>query len=602
MSIRPLFDEIRLVQKNHPSPRLGLYLGLSNQDSEFIKRDSLANAAYLLGSGLLLLVVILTVTVSISLAFGATITGYHFPVSVAGAVLGIIAFGRRLRLNTPKINGCAVAFVVLVAAAIGVSLYFFDISFDGQNYHQEGILRLTSGWNPYYQSLVGEYPGYASGDGVLEKRGLFKGHLLTHYAKGPWLQGSAIVSATRRIETAKTTNLLLLSASWLLALSLLLRVAKLPRYLTFSFATLAAFNPVSTCQALSHYVDGQLSSLMLILLVAMLMSALHLGLFATGVAALSILLLVNVKFTGVVYAAVLIAAFGVTVFLLSGPRAAMTRSGGLLLGYLFGVLLIGFNPYLTNTLNHGNPFYPLAGDRKVDILTVINRPRAFENMNRLQALGHSVFSASGYGELRPKLPFSVTSQRELWTFTGGDTRLGGWGPLFSGLTVLGALGLIAVLLSSDNRALKYGTVACVISLLATVLVNPEPWWARFTPQLWLVPLAIFLACYLSGISHLRKLAMISLLVTFVNIVLVAVPYVKGNISKTSKVRHELHTLQSAQNHHLYVYFDSFVASRARLSEAGLEYTRVHSLGNLPCSSPLVLAGSYNNVKYCMHAN
>jgi hypothetical protein len=37
-------------------------------------------------------------------------------------------------------------------------------------------------------------------------------------------------------------------------------------------------------------------------------------------------------------------------------------------GFLVGIILVGYSPYVKNALYHSYPFYPLAGPNSVDII------------------------------------------------------------------------------------------------------------------------------------------------------------------------------------------------------------------------------------------
>jgi hypothetical protein len=157
----------------------------------------------------------------------------------------------------------------------------------------------------------------------------------------------------------------------------------------------------------------------------------------------------------------------------------------LALGVLaFGVLAIGFRPYVTNIRAHGHlvDFGPVGG---------VGRPYGFRALPSPAMLAASVFArteADPYPEL--KLPV-VVWPHELRSMGAPDPRIGGFGPLFA-LELLVAL-LAAGLGVVRQRALAIRNPAFVIAVGLAVIsaAFPEPWWARFVPFFWAVP--IFLA-------------------------------------------------------------------------------------------------------------
>ena len=58
---------------------------------------------------------------------------------------------------------------------------------------------------------------------------------------------------------------------------------------------------------------------------------------------------------------------------------------------IFSVCIIGFNPYVTNTINNGNPLYPLAGKDKIDIMTP-NTPASFRYDGQFEKLIKSLLA------------------------------------------------------------------------------------------------------------------------------------------------------------------------------------------------------------------
>ena len=70
------------------------------------------------------------------------------------------------------------------------------------------------------------------------------------------------------------------------------------------------------------------------------------------------------------------------------------------------------------------------------------------------------------------------------------------------------------------------------------------------------------------------------------------PYIKA-----VRLNRQLCSL-SEQEAPLTVYFSKFYADRARLDEAGINYSTVFSEEKLPCDNPETLVGSFWAVKFC----
>jgi hypothetical protein len=166
-------------------------------------------------------------------------------------------------------------------------------------------------------------------------------------------------------------------------------------------------------------------------------------------------------------------------------------------------VLAGYNPYVQNVADHGHPFHPIMGaegfDKDSTHWPANNWPVNFEGTTSLERLFLSLFSrAADESIIEPegdsavlKVPFTV-SVSEIRPYMGSDTRIAGFGPLFSGALVLAAVTLGLLIIGSRRpppNTLR-ATVLLVVLLAVTVAVNPESWWARFAPQIWLVPVVI----------------------------------------------------------------------------------------------------------------
>jgi len=112
-------------------------------------------------------------------------------------------------------------------------------------------------------------------------------------------------------------------------------------------------------------------------------------------------------------------------------------------------------------------------------------------MNRLERLLVSLFSESELvPSIRLKVPFTF-SFREIDSFTFPDARLGGFGPVFGGALLLSAA-VLFVLFWNYRRQLHRAASLLVLNglIVLSALSFSEAWWARFAPQIWMVPTTI----------------------------------------------------------------------------------------------------------------
>ncbi len=452
-----------------------------------------------------------------------------------------------------------------------------DVTWDGQTYHQEAVIELARGWNP-----LRAYAAPAT----------FTSHdFVTNMAKGSWTVAAAIDRLGGGLERAKLQGLALGAAAFLAVLAALLALTSLSAGAAAACALLAALNPVAVCQAFSFYVDGQVGALLTAFLALAGLLVLRGGLVPLLGMVAATIVLASVKLTGVPYA-VLAWAIAAAAALLAWDRRAGAALG--LVGaaaVALSVLGPGWNPYVTNTLHFGHPFYPVAGPRGQDIVRT-SRPEAFAGMTRFGRLGRSIFAVSASrieSGWQLKVPFTLMGD-EATKFHAPDVRLGGFGPFFSGALVLS----IAAVALARRRAAAVALLLAA-AILATVLVTAEGWWARFAPQLWLVPLVLALAPLSTpGRRGARWIGAAVLLALAVNVGVVGVSHFTRNDWEQRALERQLDRMRAAREP-VRVELDRFEAVGVRLTEAGVRWTQVR--GPMPCPDPEELVGSFS-VRFC----
>lgn len=516
-----------------------------------------AHYGMLIGSFLLAVLVLNLIGATLLFAVGGRLSPLTMAASAcaAGPLLwrqlgGAAGIGR-----TSAFAGLLAGVTLTVAAALFISGIFYDLSYDGQNYHQEAVIALADGWNPLYDDLTGAVHSL----------------WIAHYPKGPWINAAGLYRLTGDIEYGKAVNLLLLAASFALCYAVLAGLKRIGPKRAAVLGALIAANPVVLNQAFSFYTDGQLYSALLIFLFLVYLAYVRASGVVLLMLAFSTVLVVNTKFTGLVYAVVLGA--GLLVWLrgsgVSGRGAAVAKV--VAASAVLGVVAVGFNPYITNTASHGHPFYPVAGNRAVDILTP-NTPKAVLADNRVKALTLSLFSRSEGAPATKaaplKLPFSI-SLSEVKTFRRPDTRIGGFGPLFGGMVIIALVIFVAAYRRSTKKTVA--AAACGVLILASVLMNPAAWWARYVPQLWLLPFsALLLTYHVPGDRLLRALRAVLVWSAVANSTLVAGAYCYAQHRDTAALDRQLRAL-AAEAEPVVVEFSSFRSNRLRFEKHGISY-------------------------------
>ena len=263
-------------------------------------RDRLSQFTLLLASTYLLFYALVLILSSILLLAGGQLSILITPAAgfMALGYFGILA-NRCLKLN---IRTIMLGYGILVAVVLSVYLLsatVYDLSWDGRDYHQKAIYELMQGWNPIYQ---------------LQDTGIaYRDNWLNHYPKGPWIAAASLNMLAGNIEAGKSFNLLLISAVFLASFSVLLSFPRLKTWEAFLISALIAANPVSVYQSFSYYIDGQVSSIFILLVLLLIKLIKQPDLISITMMGCAIVIGLNIKLTAGAYAALLL---GTTMVLL----------------------------------------------------------------------------------------------------------------------------------------------------------------------------------------------------------------------------------------------------------------------------------------------
>ena len=311
----------------------------------------------------------------------------------------------------------------------------------------------------------------------------------------------------------------------------------------------ATLNPVAIYQISSFQIDGHVACLFSILTFSLLrVLALepgsHDGWVATG---LAFLCLAAAKTSGVFYGS---AVLGIFALFWLGKKLVVKKEGVVLVG-LLGLLICaglalrswGQNralswDYLRQAMGSG-PGYGFGGGA--------SEIEAIRRMSPLEKFASSAFSRTeiSVSEARIKLPFEL-GRRELRVFEEltPDPRAGGFGPWYGTALLLAGLGCL--MLVFDGRVAYWPGWFLFLATAASSF-GSQVWWARWTPQNWLLLVAMLMTMFApqpqSGSAEasavgkvrrlqdagLRVLAGLACWATLVNVLLVAFYYGVGMV-------------------------------------------------------------------------
>jgi hypothetical protein len=524
-------------------------------------RPPLPGFAVLLGGAILTFLFLIVAISELGWILRVPIHAFVLPCALVASCL-VTGWGARIYFPHPIRATLAVSalLVLLVAASAGISRAFYDVSYDGQAYHQEGVYQLAHGWNP----LFNPYITPVSIDQNVK---------LIHFTKGPWIIAAAMYRLTGRIETGKFANLLLVVAVFSITLGAFGSSRKRLSAWPFVMAVLVAANPVALCQILTFYVDGQMASLLACLVALLLLCATDSNLWVSLLLFEAVVLIIQVKFTGLVYATLFLAGFMALLAWQKRPWRKPFLVALLALG--LGMFVFGKNPYVFNTFENGHPFYPFFGKGDFPRINLIpTTPPEFLKANRAANLAASIFSRSR--EWPPqstlKAPWQVT--RDEWAaFEEPDALVGGFGPLFPAALVL-SLAILAISMWRGGATPRIAAAGSLM-IIASVLPLTACWWARYAPQVWLVPL-VALAPLGGAVEkpHLRRFSWLVLFILGANVAGISWVNFRANLKATRDVADTLTDLRSHAP--FKVALGNFRSNRFRLQEAGIPFVEVEA--------------------------
>lgn len=462
--------------------------------------------------------------------------------------------------------------IVIVALALAAPLLTltWDNTGDSLNYHQPAIIEMAAGANPVYDDLS-----------VIWSE---------HYPHAAWVFSAGVYSLTGVLGLARLLHVLSALAAFGAAAFAFLRFTRVRPWISYTLAVVVALNPVLLYQVATHMLDGEIAGLGVCLLMLAIDFSREGGSHKREVVATGIMvavLVANLKFTGLVFVATLIAFVWASALIRrSEPSPARTKSATLMLVALAcGILILGFSPYVENTIEHKNPLYPMFSGVPGTDVSAHRPPDSREKSAPVAFVMSLLDHTSGWenqGPFQVKNPFSVT-RAEVDASAGGSPLRGGFGPLF--LLALSGSAVLAVLYLADSRRMDYSLrprrlAAILIVVTALTLLMVEAWLARVAPLFYIVPALVALAAFTGEKGSSRTVRALAFAVI---VVLVA------NIAIVSYANARLYRSQIVQRNEVLAALDSRHVSEMAMNpgfnfEEGAKEslrTRIKDLGVLP---------------------
>jgi hypothetical protein len=502
------------------------------------------------------------------------------PVATILSLAGGYWLAKREGLSKKYLLISLAIYLIIIFISLIAANAFYDMSWDGLWYHQTAVYQMSHGWNPLRDPLHNFTPHLSE--------------WLRFYAKGPWYVDLAIFETTNNIEMAKAAVPMTFALTFLAGFALMTELG-LNKRNSAIISALIILNPVITCELVSYLVDGLMISFLFISISAMVGWYRKPSTLLILIAIMSAVLCINSKFTGLVYLCFFVAMGGI--YILIKERKRFLKY--LIIystAFIIGILIFGWNPYVTNTINRGNPFYPILGSSAYpslgamgqDPIELYETPHNMMGRNRFLRLAYAVFGRPGAQPYLPgqnavlMLPLDI-GWKDFQLYYFHDVRISGFGPLFSGVLLLSII-LLVFVLSQKNSPGLFIILLCS-AIILSLLVSPHTWWARYGPQLWFLPIVDITTGFFFTHSRIvfwftRVLAAILL----INAILIASVHFSWEIEATQTTNKQLSLLK--QSGDVGVDFQYFREPFSeRLLNAGVTF---HIMRPLQCDKPVEL--------------
>ena len=498
--------------------------------------------------------------------FNIEVSKYYVPAALVGTLGFGYFFAQWQGLVGRAIYLPCTIFLVLLVFSIGISVAFYDMSWDGLWYHQTAVYKMADGWNPVRQPMI---------ENVAHHAKLW----VTHYAKGSWYDAVGMYKATGNIESGKFSTWMAMFAAFLAIFACGLELG-LNRKRAITLGILVSLNPVVICQLLSTYVDGLAVSYMACF-AAIWIGWMRNPKFSTvAIGMMAAILAINAKFTGLIYLCFIILAGGI--YCLIFKRKAVFQYAGIQIAALIlGVVVFGYNPYITNTIHRGNPFYPVLGSKEHpslvsqgnDLIEKHETPYNMRGRNRIVRFGYALFGRPVYDPVEKAdltFPFVYNAQ-DFGRYYFHEQRIAGFGPYFGGVFVLSLPVLAILLLRNDVGRGKI--VLCILILAISLLISKDTWWARYGPQMWWIPFVPIAVVFLKmQEGKLLKFAWVMCIILFINILIVAAGHISWEYKTTNTLKNQIAQMQDDRVYEIdFKWFEETFGRR--LSKEGVTFIR-----------------------------
>jgi hypothetical protein len=484
--------------------------------------------------------------------------------------------------------------VFIVSAALFARTY--DVSYDGMFYHEPAIIALSKGWNPIYQKAL-----------PINDQETLSRQLIEGSPKAIWVIEASINKLTENIDAATCLNLII-GLIALIFVYTTLRELGLDHISSLTLALLAVLIEITIDQFFSFREDGISYEFLLIALssIAMLVKQKSREIYFFCLV-ISLIFLAATKLSNVIVIAPLLI---VIIYLATQNHWYKQRQFRLSLGVgVMAAFLLMFNPYITNIYKYRAIDYPynlpVVANSAKDAALPVN----LRSDNKIELLLYGIFGRTNdkdtvnpASQAKLKIPFKIYPSEINAEADNSAKTIGGYGLIFSGILIVSLLAYVYILSKKGVKgdSIRWLSVSIVLIILACLL-NPVPSYARYSPELELVPLFIVLTFILINkkrmlsLNNAGKLPQAITALIALNTVL-ALLLVSSTYSQNfSDLNSQLNALKSSNSTYL-TYSGHFYSNYNLLSQHGVKIKA--SATPLECQHMEILYYSRNTTELC----
>ena len=465
----------------------------------------------------------------------------------------------------------------------------YDLTIDGNSYHKTAIAFIKNGWNPLYESSTRfqEKNNKVVKFNKNDRIDLW----IEHYPKATWIISASMYNMTGSIESGKSITFIF--SIMLLIISFYCLRTIIDKKWSLIISLIILLNPIVISQFFTYYVDSLMAICFTIeLLLLFMINPLNKQNKKLWMCIISICtMFTNLKYTGLLCSGIIAAVFYFYWIFKYHTKKDFIKKFNIItilftITFSIAIFLVGSSSYVKNTIEHRNPLYPIIGKNKVDIITTM-QPKSFKDKSMIDKFIISIFSKTEnvtYYSGKPslKLPFIVYKE-EINSLLVPDVRIGGFGPLFAFLLIISFIAFIisiVIFIKNNKKNISY-VLLPILAIVITMILVGENWWARYVPQLYLIPVGT-LILLIYDYKYLRKKKIFNILIFLIIITIFSNTLcfsktIKELLNSYVQINSDLNEMYNKENVKLRLSSKGLYGYYYNLNDKGINYTIVSDI-------------------------